>query len=84
MELVLMARREFLVWNFHSEGGPPRSDAFALLSRPCEIKFGFIEQDKIEADVILLDPGRDVFDADECLLMFFVNGVWEIVDPMNR
>jgi hypothetical protein len=51
-----------------------------LLSRSCEIKFGYIEQDKIEADVTLFEPGRDVFDADECMLLFFVNGVWELAD----
>ncbi len=83
VELVRVTERDFLVSTFRSDGGPPRSDAFALLSRPCEIKFGYIEQDRIEADVTLLDPGRDVFDADECMLLFFVNGVWELADPMD-
>jgi hypothetical protein len=82
LELVLVAENDFLVSTFHSRGGPSRSDAFALLSMPCEIKFGYIEQEKIEADIALLDPGRDIFAADECLLMFFVNGVWEIADPI--
>jgi hypothetical protein len=83
VELVLIAEKDFLVSTYRSDGGPPRSDAFALLSRPCEIKFGSIEQDKIEADVTLLDPGREVFDAAECMLLFFVNGVWELADPMD-
>ncbi|HWG47130.1 MAG TPA: hypothetical protein VN688_30480 [Gemmataceae bacterium] len=83
LELVLVTQKDFLVSMFNSRGGPSRSDAFTLLSRPCEIRFGYIEQDKIEADVTLLDPDRDVFDAEECLLMFFVNGVWEIADPMD-
>ena len=83
VELVKVAQKDFLVSTFRSDGGPLCSDAFALLSRPCEIKFGYIEQDKIEADVILLDPGRDVFDADECMLLLFVNGVWELADPMD-
>ena len=80
VELELTAEKEFLVSSFQSYGGPSRSDAFALLSRPCEITFGYIEQDKIEADVNLLDPGRDVFHADECMLLFFANGVWECAD----
>jgi hypothetical protein len=83
VDLVLIAEKDFLVSKFRTDGGPPRSDAFALLSRPCEIKFGYIEQDKIEADVTLLDPGREVFDGDECMLLFFLNGVWELADPMD-
>lgn len=83
IDLVQVAQREFLVSVFRTDGGPPRSDAFALLSRPCEIKFGYIEQEKVEADITLLDPDREVFDAEECMLMFFVNGVWEIADPMD-
>jgi hypothetical protein len=80
LELVLVEANDFLVSTFLSSGGPPRSDAMELLSRSCEIKFGYIEQDKIEADVTLFEPGRDVFDADECMLLFFVNGVWELAD----
>lgn len=83
LELVLVTQNDFLVSTFHADAGRSRSDAFALFSRPCEIKFGYIEQAKIEADITLRDPGRDVFDADECLLMFFVNGVWKIADPMD-
>jgi hypothetical protein len=83
VDLVLIAEKDFLILNFRADGGPPRSDAFALLSRPCEIKFGYIEQDKIEAHVTLLDPGREVFDGEECMLLFFLNGVWELADPMD-
>jgi hypothetical protein len=83
VDLVLLAEKDFLISTFRSDGGPPRSDAFALLSRPCDIKFGYIEQDKIEADVTLLDPGREVFEANECMLLFFLNGVWELADPMD-
>ena len=83
LELSLIAQNDFLVSTFQTDGGPPRSDAFALLSRPCEIKFGYIEQEKIEANIAILDPSRSVFDADECLFMFFVNGVWEIADLMD-
>ncbi len=78
LELVLAVQKDFLVSSYYSAGGPPRFDAFALLSKPCEIKFGYIEREKIEADISLLDPAQDVFAADECLFMFFVNGVWEI------
>jgi hypothetical protein len=84
LKLVLVAQNDFLVSTFHSNGGLSRSDALALLSSPCEIKFGYIEQDKIEADITLLDPGREVFEGDECLLMFFVNGVWEIASSTNE
>ena len=83
VDLVLIAEKDFLISLFRSDGGPQRFDDLDLLSRPCEIKFGYIEQDKVEADVTLLDLGREVFDADECLLFFFVNGVWEIADPMD-
>jgi hypothetical protein len=83
IELEMTAKRDFLVTIFRSHGGPPRFDEFALLSRPCEIKFGYIEQERVEADVTILDPGRDVLHADECMLMFFINGIWEIADPMD-
>ncbi|HUG67858.1 MAG TPA: hypothetical protein VMM76_08900 [Pirellulaceae bacterium] len=83
IQLSLTAKNDFLVATFHAEGGPPRSDDFELLSQPCEIKIGYIERDKIEADIVLLDPNREVFDADECLFMYFVKGVWEIADPMD-
>jgi hypothetical protein len=83
VDLVLIAEKEFLISLFRSDGGPQRFDDLGLLSRPCEIKFGYIEQEKVEADVTLLDPRREVFDADECLLLFFVNGVWELADPMD-
>jgi hypothetical protein len=83
--LELTARRDtdFLVAHFISEGGPVRSDAFELLSNPCEIKIGYIQQEIIEADINLLDPGREIFQADECLLLFFTNGVWEIAEPLG-
>jgi hypothetical protein len=83
LEMVLVAHDSFLVSTFRTDGGRPRSDAFALLSHACEIRFGYVEPEKVEADVILLDPGRSVFHADECLLMSFVNGVWEIADPLG-
>jgi hypothetical protein len=83
VDLVRARKGDFLVLRFHSDGGPPRWDNFALLSRPCEIKIGYIERDTIEADITLLDHGREVFDADECMLLFFVNGVWEIGDPID-
>jgi len=83
LNLTLAEENDFLVTVFHSDSGPPRSDEFQLLSHPCEIKIGYIEQDKIEADIALLDPDREVFDVDECLFMYFVNGVWEIADPMD-
>lgn len=80
VDLVLHAEKDFLVSVFHTNGGPPWFDDFALLSRPCEIKFGYIEQDKVEAYVTLLDPGREVFDADEFMLLSFLSGVWELAD----
>jgi hypothetical protein len=83
VDLVLIAEKDFLVSVFHTDGGPPRFDDFDLLSRPCEIKFGHIEQDNVEAVVTLLDPGREIFDADECMLLFSVNGVWELAGPMD-
>ncbi len=83
LSLTVVEKDDFLETTFHSDGGPPRSDDFQLLSDPCEIKMGYIQQDKIEADIVLLATDRDVFDADECLLMYFVNGVWEIADPMD-
>jgi hypothetical protein len=83
LQLSLTEKNDFLVSTFHANGGPPRSDDFELLTHPCEIKIGYIEQDKIEADIVLLDPEREVFSADECLFMYFVNGVWEIADPLD-
>jgi hypothetical protein len=81
VQLSRTENSDFLVSLFRAEGGPPRSDEFELLSQQCEIKIGYIEQDKIEADVVPYDPDREVFDGDECLFMYFVNGVWELADP---
>ena len=83
LKLTLAEKNDFLETTFHSEGGPPRSDEFQLLSHPCEIKIGYIQQNKVEADIVMLAPDYDFFDADECLFMYFVNGVWEIADPMD-
>ena len=78
LDLTLAERKDFLVTVFHSDGGQPRFDDFQLLSAPCEIEFGYVLQDKIEVDINLLAPDREFFNADECLFMYFVNGVWEI------
>lgn len=80
LELSLISRSSFLVSRFRTSGGPARWDAFQLLSKPCEITFGYFEQEKVEADVTLIDPTREVFDADECMLMYFIDGVWEIAE----
>lgn len=82
IDLTLIEPNDFLDTTFHSDGGPSRLDEFQLLSGPCEVRIEYSERDKIGADVVLLDPTRTMFNADECLLMFFVNGVWEIVDPL--
>lgn len=80
LELTLLEHESFLVSIFHSKGSAPRSDVFSLLSRPCEIKIAYIEQDTVEADIVLLDPDRQIFGPDENMLMYFVNGVWEIAE----
>jgi hypothetical protein len=80
VELVPVAAPDFLVATFRTGGGPQRPDAFALLSRPCEVKIGYVERDRIEADVIPSDPGPGTRDAHEYLLLHFVNGVWELAD----
>lgn len=84
VELILEAENDFLVLTFHTAGSPQRSDAFTLLSSPCTVQFGYIEQDTIQAHVLLYDPDRMVRKADECLLLFFTAGVWEVVNPIGR
>ena len=83
LELKPIETNDFLDTTFRSDGGPSRSDDFQLLSNPCEVRIGYSHQDKIDADIVLLDPAQDVFNADECLFMFFLNGVWEIADPID-
>jgi hypothetical protein len=82
VDLVLTRKKAFLISTFRPGASPPRFDDFNMLSQPFEIKFGYIEPDTIEADVISHVPGQDVVDGDECMLLFFVNGVWEEADPM--
>jgi hypothetical protein len=84
LDVTPLAQKAFLIATFHCLEGPPRSDAFTLLSRSCDIKFGYIDQNKIEVDIWLHDPDRDALQADECLRMFYVNGIWEIADPMEN
>jgi|GEM_PF-3150499 len=83
LNLTVAEKNDFLETTFHTDGGAPRSDELQLLSHACEIKIGYIQQDKIEADIVLVAPDRDVFDEDECLFMYFVNGLREIADPMD-
>lgn len=83
ISLSFVEKNDFLDTTFNSDGGPPRSDMFALLGNPCEIRFGYTRPDRIECDIALLDPLRTVFNADECLFVFFLNGVWELVDPLD-
>lgn len=81
LDLVLAEKNDFLQCTFQTAVGPPRSDDLQLLSHPCEIKIGYIQKDKIEADINLQKPDCDVFNHDECLFMYFVNGMWEVADP---
>ena len=83
ISLTFIEENDFLDLTFHSDNGPPRSDDYSLLTRQCAVRFGYIEQDKIECDITLLELGRTVFHADECLLLFFVNGVWEIAASLD-
>jgi len=83
LELLPVAQNDFLVSTFRSASGPQRMDPLALLSRPCIIKFGYIEQYRIEVDITLDAPSRDVFDADEWLQLFYMAGVWEIADAIE-
>jgi hypothetical protein len=73
-------------WFFRKAPDRGATNAFARgpAARPCEIKIGYIEQERIEADVTVRDLGRQVFEADECMLLFFVNGVWVITDPLTH
>jgi hypothetical protein len=78
LEVSLVARTGFLISRFHTLGSALRSDKFEILSTPCKIEFGYIELDRIEADIMTLvqENGQQV----ESLKMFFVDGVWEIAD----
>jgi hypothetical protein len=84
VEISFVEKCDFLDWEFHSQGGPPRSDAFALLERPCEVRFSYSDETRIECNVVLLDPTRTVFKADERLFMYYLNGVWEIADQLDE
>lgn len=84
IELSLVQEHDFLVCKFRSVGCRRRDDAFRLLSCPCEVEIGFIERDRIEAEIVLDEPGRTVFNQDECLSLNFISGVWEIVEPIDQ
>ena len=64
---------DFLYRKFHSSGGNPSADCFALLGRPCQIEFKYSERNTIEAQIVLRDPERTIFKPHECLLLFYVN-----------
>ena len=83
ISLTFVEKNDFLNLTFKTDGGPPRSDVFSLLTRPCEIRFGFTRQDRIECDITLFDPARIEFHADECMLLNFANGVWKIANPLE-
>jgi len=40
ISLTFVEKNDFLDVTFDSDGGPPRSDDFSLLTRPCEVRFG--------------------------------------------
>ena len=79
-QLSLSKKNDFLVSTFHSDGGPPRSDIFRMLSQPCEVIISYAEKDTIDSDVTFLEPIREGFNPEEYLVMNFVNGVWELTD----
>ena len=83
LNLELIEENDFLVSTFRFDGGKSRTDDFQLLSRPCEVRIGYIERERCEADVVLHDPEREMVGADECLLMYFLNGVWELADDAD-
>jgi len=81
LSLVFVERHSFLDSTFLTTGGLSCSGAFALLAKPCEIRFGYNEPERIEAEIALAYPERaepDWVDEADCLSMFLVNGVWKI------
>ncbi len=70
----------FLVSTFHADGGRPRSDSFRMLSYPCEVKFGYLEKDTIEADIVYLEPIHDGCEPEDYLLLSFESGAWRPMD----
>ena len=71
--LEFVSSRGFLDALYRMRPGPPRSDAFALLGEPCEVRFDFADPDFVAADVWS--------DLDErYLLLRWVSGVWELAE----
>jgi hypothetical protein len=56
--------------------GPPRSDAFALLGDPCEVRFDFADPAFVAADVSSLSDER-------YLLLRWAGGVWGLVEQRH-
>jgi hypothetical protein len=63
----------FLRAAYRLRPGPPRSDAFALLAEPCEVRFDYAEPDFVAADVSSETDAR-------YLLLRWVRGVWELAE----
>jgi hypothetical protein len=66
-----VSSRGFLDALYRVQPGPPRSDAFALLGEPCEVRFDFADPDFVAADV-----WSDT--DDRYLLLRWVRGLWEL------
>lgn len=71
--LEFIGSRGFLDGLYRMRPGPPRTDAFALLGEPCEVRFDFADPEFVAADVCS--------DSDErYLLLRWVGGVWELAE----
>jgi hypothetical protein len=83
VKLRLVQDQEFLLSTYQSEPGGPRTDQLALLSMPCEIQFGYVERDTIEADVGSLDDHPDAPFYDDHLVFHFNAGRWRLAKSAN-
>jgi hypothetical protein len=83
-ELEVIRDNDFLSRTYLMKPRRQRNDGFRLMSQLCEVRISYVERNTVEADVVLYDPARDVFAADECLLLFWIGGVWEMVDPLKH
>ena len=77
LTLELLEERDFLESVYRTTPTQARLDDLRLLSEPCEVRFDYASQDAVETDVCSLTD-------DECVILRWVNGVWEATDESSE
>jgi hypothetical protein len=76
VRLQLVDSQGFLDSVYQSDPQRVRFDDLRLLNEPCEVRINYASEEAVEADVSSME-------TDEYMILRWVNGVWEIIEPSS-